>query len=111
MHSLYYFIIIARTCIYNLFPQHVRQEGDKAEEQEWGYLGVISDTVAPLETLCTIHQSNNLITLLALQTAEILTENLNSIFIMLILRYPSNYLCVNEARFKLFTSNSKGQEV
>lgn len=74
-----------------------------------GYLGVISDIVAPSEMLYTIQPSSNLLILLTLLTAEILTENFYFIFIMLILRYTSNYPCVNEVRFKLFTSNCQGQ--
>lgn len=58
----------------------------KAEEWELGYLGVISNIVAPLEMLDVTQPSNNLILFLTLLTVEILTETFNFIFTMLILR-------------------------
>lgn len=58
----------------------------QAEEWELGYLGVISNIVAPLEMLDVTQPSNNLILFLTLLTVEILMETFNFIFTMLILR-------------------------
>lgn len=111
MYNLYYFIIIACVCTYNLFPDCIHWEHDliRAEEWECGHPGVISHVVAPLEMPYPISLSHTLSILLTLLTAEIPMVNFNFHFSMLILRYTSNYPCVNEAKFKLCTSNSQGQ--
>lgn len=112
MYSLYYFIIILCTCIYILFAQLICWGCDsaiKTEDWDWGYLGFASGIFAPLEMLDAVQLSNHLPTPLTLLTTEILLENFNFTFIMLILTYTSNYPCVNKARFKLFTSDRQGQ--